>query len=130
MRNLILYIIKNKDHFVFALAISVSLLFLASNKNDDMSVIRGISSDVVSFLSSPMVKVKSLAIVNEENQYLREKNLQLNLQLESTFFAADENKKLRELLDFKRNTKLKILPARIINKGIQANLNSLTTPVG
>ena len=130
MRNLILYIIKNIDHFVFALAISVSLLFLAGNKNDDMSVIRGISSDVVSFLSSPMVKVKSLAIVNEENQYLREKNLQLNLQLESIFFAADENKKLRELLDFKRNTKLKILPARIINKGIQANLNSLTIDVG
>ncbi len=95
-----------------------------------MSVVRGFTTDIVSFLSSPMVKIKSLAIVNEENQYLREKNLQLNLELESILHAADENKKLRELLDFKRNTNLKIVPARIINKGIQTNLNSLTIDIG
>ena len=95
-----------------------------------MSVIRGFATDIVSFLSSPMVKVKSLAIVSEENQYLREKNLQLNLELESILYAADENKKLRDLLDFKRDTKLKIVPARIINKGIQTNLNSLTIDIG
>ena len=95
-----------------------------------MSVIRGFTTDIVSFLSSPMVRVKSLAIVSEENQYLREKNLQLNLQLESILYAADENRKLRELLDFKRDTKLKIIAARIINKGIQTNLNSLTIDVG
>ena len=130
MRNLILFIIKNKDHFVFSVTLILSFILLFNNKNDEMSVIRGVSSDIVSFLSTPMVKVKSLAIVNEENQYLREKNLQLNLQLESIFYAADENKKLRELLDFKRDTKLKILPARIINKGIQTNLNSLTIDLG
>ena len=95
-----------------------------------MSVVRGFSSDIVSFLSSPMVKVKSLAIVSEENHYLREKNLQLRLQLESILYAADENENLRELLDFKRKTKLKIIPASIINKGIQTNIKSLTIDVG
>ena len=77
-----------------------------------------------------MVKVKSLAIVSEENQFLREKNLQLNLQLESILYAADENENLRELLDFKRETKLKIIAASIINKGIQTNIKSLTIDVG
>ena len=79
MRNLILFIIKNKDHFVFALTLILSFTLLFNNKNDEMSVIRGFATDIVSFLSTPMVKVKSLAIVSEENQYLREKNLQLNL---------------------------------------------------
>ena len=130
MHNLLLFIIKNKDHFVFCLATILSLALLFNNENDEMSVVRGFATDVVSFLSSPMVKVKSLAIVSEENQFLREKNLQLNLQLESILYAANENKKLRELLDFKRETKLKIIPARIINKGIQTNLNSLTIDVG
>ena len=130
MRNLLLFIIKNKDHFVFAIAFILSI-FLLFNRNDDkMSVIKGFSSDFVSFLSSPMVAIKSLAIVNEENQYLREKNLQLNLQLESILYAADENEKLRELLDFKRSTNLKIIPARIINKGIQTNVKALTIDVG
>jgi rod shape-determining protein MreC len=130
MRNLILFIIKNKDHFVFFLALILSFILLFNNKNDKMSVLRGFATDIVSFLSTPMVKVKSLAIVSEENQYLREKNLQLNLELESILYAADENKKLRQLLDFKRETKLNILPARIVNKGIQTNLHSLTIDVG
>ena len=68
MRNLILFIIKNKDHFVFSVTLILSFILLFNNKNDEMSVIRGVSSDIVSFLSTPMVKVKSLAIVNEENQ--------------------------------------------------------------
>ena len=130
MRNLILFIIKNKDHFAFAVTVTLSVSLLFNRNNDEMSVVRGFSSDIVSFLSSPMVKVKSLAIVSEENHYLREKNLQLSLQLESILYAADENENLRELLDFKRKTKLKIIPASIINKGIQTNIKSLTIDVG
>lgn len=130
MRNLLLFIIKNKDHFVFVVTVTLSVSLLFNRNNDEMSVVRGFSSDIVSFLSSPMVKVKSLAIVSDENQLLREKNLQLNLQLESILYAADENKNLRELLDFKRETKLKILPASIINKGIQTNIKALTIDVG
>jgi len=130
MRNLLLFIIKNKDHFVFAVTVTLSISLLFNRNNDEMSVVRGFSSDIVSYLSSPMVKVKSLAIVSEENQFLREKNLQLNLQLESILYAADENENLRELLDFKRETKLKIIPASIINKGIQTNIKALTIDVG
>ena len=130
MRNLVLFIIKNKDHFVFAITVTLSISLLFNRDDDDMSVIKGFSSDFVSFLSSPMVKIKSLAIVSEENQYLREKNLQLNLQLESILYAADENEKLRELLEFKRTTHLNITPARIVNKGIQTNVKSLTLDVG
>ena len=130
MRNLLLFIIKNKEHFVFSITLILSISLLFNRNSEDMSVIRGFSSDFVSFLSSPMVEIKSLAIVNEENQYLREKNLQLNLQLESILYAADENEKLRELLNFKRSTKLNIIPARIINKGIQTNVKSLTIDVG
>lgn len=130
MHNLLLFLIKNKDHFVFAITLLLSISLLFNSNDEEMSVMRGFASDFVSFLSSPMVKVKSLAIVSEENQYLREKNLQLNLQLESILYAADENENLRNLLDFKRKTKLNIIPASIINKGIQANIKSLTIDIG
>ena len=130
MRNLFLFLIKNKDHFVFAIVFTASIILLFNRNDDKMSVIKGFSSDFVSFLSSPMVSIKSLTLVSEENQYLREKNLQLNLQLESILYAADENEKLRELLDFKRSTNLNIIPARIINKGIQTNVKALTIDVG
>ncbi len=130
MHNLLLFLIKNKDHFVFAITLLLSISLLFNSNDDEMSVIRGFASDFVSFISAPMVKVKSLAIVSEENQYLREKNLQLNLQLESILYAAAENESLRNLLDFKRETKLNIIPASIINKGIQSNIKSLTIDIG
>ena len=130
MHNLLLFLIKNKDHFVFAITLLLSVSLLFNSNDDEMSVIRGFASDFVSFISAPMVKVKSLAIVSEENQYLREKNLQLNLQLESILYAAAENESLRNLLNFKRETKLNIIPASIINKGIQSNIKSLTIDIG
>ena len=86
MRNLLLFIIQNKDHFVFFFPIIFSSTLLFNNENEEMSVIRGFATDIVSFLSSPMVKVKSLAIVSEENQYLREKNLQLNVLCTALYF--------------------------------------------
>ena len=99
MHNLLLFLIKNKDHFVFAITLLLSISLLFNSNDEEMSVMRGFASDFVSFLSSPMVKVKSLAIVSEENQYLREKNLQLNLQLESILYAADENENLRNYIN-------------------------------
>ena len=45
MRNLILFIIKNKDHFVFFIAIILSLTLLFNNKNEEMSVVRGFATD-------------------------------------------------------------------------------------
>ena len=71
MHNLLLFLIKNKDHFVFAITLLLSISLLFNSNDEEMSVMRGFASDFVSFLSSPMVKVKSLAIVSEENQYLR-----------------------------------------------------------
>ena len=50
-----------------------------------MSVIRGFATDIVSFLSSPMVRVKSLAIVSEENQYLGKKP-SIKFELESILY--------------------------------------------
>jgi len=130
MRNLVLFLLKNKDHISYCLAIALSLFLLFNENGEEMGIIRGISSDFVSFLSTPIVKIKSLTLVNQENQFLREKNLQLTLQLESLLYASNENNDLRELLNFKRESSYEILPASIVNKGIHANLNSLTIDVG
>ena len=130
MRNLYIFLIKNKDHFVFFLAVLLSSTLLLKNDDPRMQVIRGKSADMVTFISLPIMWVKSLWFVNYENQYLREKNLQLSLQVESMINLEVENRRLQDLLDFKRQTNLKIVPTRIVNKGIQTNLISLTVDVG
>ena len=86
---------------------------------------RGKAVELVSFLSSPLTVAKSLLFLEEENQLLREKTLALSLQVESMLNLHKENEELLSLLEFKRTTKLKIKPARVVNKGTQPNLLSI-----
>ena len=95
-----------------------------------MRVIRGKTTDIVAFISSPMTWVKSLMFLEEENQLLREKTLSLSLQIESMLNLHKENDQLLGMLDFKRQTKLFLKPARVVNKGIQPNLLSIVIDVG
>ena len=95
-----------------------------------MGTIRGKGSEVVSFISSPMAMARSLMFLEEENQLLREKTLSLSLQVESMLNLQKENEELLGMLDFKRQTKLMIRPARVVNKGIQPNLLSIVIDGG
>ena len=46
------------------------------------------------------------------------------------FNLVSENEQLKTLLDYKRSSTLSLLPARVINKGITANMNTITIDVG
>ena len=90
-----------------------------------MSIIRGKATDVVSFFSSPFAWIQSLMFLEKENQVLREKNLELSLQVESMLNLQNENNALMEMLEFKKNKKFIIKSAKVVNKGIQPNLLSI-----
>ena len=93
-----------------------------------------IESDNLNFFNKVSIFLNNVKIFKLHNQYsinnsfyylndltnLKQSNKELDI----------ENKNLRELLDFKRETKLKIIPASIINKGIQTNIKALTIDVG
>ena len=95
-----------------------------------MGNIRGKAAEVISFVSSPVALAKSLMYLEGENQLLREKTLSLSLQVESMLNLQKENDELLSMLDFKRQTKLLIRPARVVNKGIQPNLLSIVIDGG
>ena len=130
MYNFYLLIVRYKDHFLFIIALSFSSILLLNNNSPNMSVIRGKSSEVISFISSPVALAKSLLFLEEENQLLREKTLSLSLQVESMLNLQKENDELLSMLDFKRQTKLIISPARVVNKGVQPNLLSIVIDGG
>jgi len=95
-----------------------------------MAVVRGKSTEFVAFLTSPLTWVKSMIYLEEENQLLREINLSLTLQVESMLNLEKENSELNEMLEFKSKSNLKILPTRVVNKGIQPNLLSIIIDSG
>ena len=75
MYSFYLLIVRYKDHFLFIIALSFSIVLLLNNDSPNMSVIRGKSSEVVSFISSPVSLAKSLLFLEEENQLLRENSI-------------------------------------------------------
>ncbi|MFL2983754.1 MAG: rod shape-determining protein MreC [Candidatus Neomarinimicrobiota bacterium] len=125
MYGIYLTIVRYKDHFLFILVLVVSIILLLTNNSPKMSVLRGKSADAISFISSPIALLKSLMFLEEENQLLRENTLSLSLQVESMLNLQKENNELLDMLDFKRQTKLIIKPARVVNKGMQPNLLSI-----
>ena len=125
MYGIYLTVVKHKDHFAFAFAIILSTFILLNNESPKMSIIRGKATDVVSFFSSPFAWIQSLMFLEKENQVLREKNLELSLQVESMLNLQNENNALMEMLEFKKNKKFIIKSAKVVNKGIQPNLLSI-----
>ena len=81
MRGLYLAIVRKRDHLLFVLSLFFSSFLLLNNDDPRMRVIRGKTTDIVAFISSPMTWVKSLMFLEEENQLLREKTLSLSLQI-------------------------------------------------
>ncbi len=130
MRNLHLLLFKYKHHIAFVILLTLSLNFLFTEKSDNVDLLREKVIDTFSFLYSPIAWINNAVILEEENALLREKNLQLSLQNESMIHLAKENQRLENLLQFKRESQLTLVPAKVINKGITPGIMSMTVDVG
>ena len=130
MRKIYLALIRQRDHVVFFLAVLISFTLILTNDSRDIAILRGKASDIFSFMYKPVSWLRSMAVVEDEAAVLREKNIQLKLQIESMLNLAAENEQLKNLLNYRRESHLTLLPAKVINKGITSNMNSITIDVG
>ena len=131
MRTLYLILLKRKDIFTLILSIILSLLMLRNGESDNIRLLRSKANRFFTILYSPITWVRSMALIEEEAALLRGKNLQLSFQVESMRYLLEENNRLEELLDFQRQSKITILPARVINMSASPYLSSsLSIDVG
>ena len=131
MKKIFSFIVENKHHVLFIICtlLSLSLLF-SNNSTKNVALFRARAIDFFSTLYKPVTWIKYSYTLDEENTLLREKVLQLSLQVSSMQFLETENQRLQNLLSFKRESQLLLLPSKVINKGILPNINSLTIDVG
>ena len=61
---------------------------------------------------------------------MREKLIVLSLEKEAILEYEVENVRLKEMLDFKRESEIEMVPAKVINMGLISNLLSMTIDVG
>ena len=74
--------------------------------------------------------LKTVVQLEQETQFLREKNLQLTLQSDEIIRAYEENINLKKLLDYKNESKFDLVASKVLNMGSSSNLSSLTLNVG
>ena len=124
MRTFYLILTKHKDIFALIISIFLSLIMLSNGESDNLRLLRSKANRILTRLYTPITWIRTMSLIEEEASLLREKNLQLSFQLESMKHLFDENIRLKQLLNFKRESKLNIYPARVSNMGASPHLSS------
>ena len=130
MYRFYLSIVKKRDHLLFLLLSFFSFNILLNNDSPNSLLVRAKFLDSFSFISSPTMWIKTVIQLEEETQLLREKNLQLSLQSDEMIRSYEENKNLKKLLDYKRDSNFDLIASKILNMGSSSNLSSITINVG
>ena len=105
----------------------ILMAFDAREITSGQRVIRIWTQTVADFVQSPVTTVSAsvsgyftsianLRSAQDENTRLKQQVEELELQVESAKGLTEENQRLKALLDFKEESKLKVLPARIIGR--------------
>ena len=128
--KLILTIQKNRHHFIFLLSVILSFILIYSSSSNQSTQSRQVTNSIATFIKSPFSRFNILIKSAEENEILREQLLVLSLEKESLLEYEAENSKLKELLDFKRETKLELVPTKVVNMGLTSTLLSMTIDIG
>lgn len=107
---------RNKNWILISLAVLLVIFFSLAP-----SLFSGIKTLSVRVLSAPINALSSAGVyfhgkraLEEENAVLEKKIADLSLQIASFTELANENMRLRRLLDFEKNRHLRTVPAEVI----------------
>lgn len=114
--------------WVLVALLLVNFVFMAYNaRTNDEMVVRVWAQALANFVQSPVSSIRSAAggffdsfanmrTAVSENDQLRERVMELETQVRESQNLTAENERLKALLDFKEESKYKILPARVIGR--------------
>tara|TARA_Y100000294_G_scaffold121070_1_gene112464 strand:+ start:3824 stop:4615 length:792 start_codon:yes stop_codon:yes gene_type:complete len=130
MRRFLGFLFERRDYVSLFLAIVVSIYLLSYSESPEVRKIQSKVNTVLTVLYQPVLWVRGISEVREENQLLREKVMQLLFLNSSLLSFKAENEELRAMLDYERVSQYELVPARIINKGIAPLISSVTIDTG
>jgi rod shape-determining protein MreC len=113
----------------------ILMAFDAREKNSNQRMIRVWTQAVADFVQSPVTSVSSsvsgyfqsissLRTAQSDNDALKQKIQELEVELQQKEDLANENERLKSLLELKEQSKYKVLPARIIGRDPSAWFNA------
>ncbi len=119
---------KNKHHFTFILFVILSFILIYNSNSNNLKP--PFFYKITTYLASPITRLTQLSQALRENATLRERLMVLSLENETLLEYEVENVRLREMLDFKRESEIEMIPAKVTSMGLVSNLLSMTVDIG
>lgn len=130
MKKLGVFLIGVKEYLILTLLIVISLIMIFSNDNTQIRFIRAVAIGTFGTVQSGLSVIPNVFELEEENEFLREKNIKLSNEISSLKESKLENIRLTKLLNFKQKNELEVISASIVNKSLIQTRNTITLDVG
>jgi len=130
MKTIGLFLLQIKDYLILSLLIVISLILIFSNDNSQVRFLRAVAVGFVGAVQSGLSAVPNVFEIQKENEFLREKNIELSNEVSALKEAKLENIRLTKLLSLKEKNISGVMPASIINKSLVQARNTITLDVG
>ncbi len=124
------WILLFKEYLLFSLLIIISLALLFLNDNSQIRYIRSITIASVGVVQETFSFIPHLFSLQQENDVLREINIQLADEVGRLREAHLENIRLRELIGLKQENPHQYLAGKVISKNVSVVRNTLTIDRG
>lgn len=119
-----------RDHIITGLILLLSIGMMVSRHRGGLDTLRTASITVLSYLEEPLSSIRIYRKALKTNADLRRQNVLLLDELSRYRSAAQQNEKLRELLNFQKNYELPLQPVQVVGKELIGLHNSLTINAG
>lgn len=130
MKTIGLLILRIKEYLILTFFVVISLILIFSNDNTQIRFLRAFAIGFVGTLQSGFSAVPNVFELQNENKYLREKNIELANEVASLKEAKLENIRLSKLLTLKEANVLGVISAKIVNKSLVQTRNTITINAG
>lgn len=130
MKTIGLLILRIKEYLILTFFVVISLILIFNNDNTQIRFLRAFAIGFVGTLQSGVSAVPNVFELQNENKYLREKNIELANEVASLKEAKLENIRLSKLLTLKDKNILGIISAKIVNKSLVQTRNTITINAG
>jgi len=130
LKTIGLLILRIKEYLILTVFVVISLVLIFNNDNTQIRFLRAFAIGFVGTLQSGVSAVPNVFELQNENKYLREKNIELANEVASLKEAKLENIRLSKLLTLKEANVLGVISASIVNKSLVQTRNTITINAG
>ncbi len=119
-----------KDFIITALILIIATSMMISRHDGGLQNIRKASITVLSYLEQPLSNIRVYRQALNTNTYLQRQNVLLQDELSRLRSVEEQNRILRDLLNFRESSEFPLVPVTIVSKELTSLNNTLTASSG